>query len=474
MPDAVSSLAARAPWVLALDAGSSSVRASLYDRAGRALEDAPAARLPVAWRASPEGAMQADGEALLAACLGAVDGAMAVARERGIAVAAVGVCTFWHGVMGLGAGGRPVTPLFGWGDTRARDDAAALRGRVDAEAAHGRTGCFVHEVYPAAKLVWLRRTLGDTFPRVAAWGSLGELLARSLFGRRVTSVSMASGTGLLDARTLRWDGEMMAAAGVAAETLPEVSDEALTGLLPDYARRWPELAGVPWLPALGDGACASLGSGARGRRLALTVGTSAAVRVLRETADPPVPPGLWCYRLDARRVVWGRALSNAGNVHAWLRRTLRLPEREALDAALASPEARAHGLAVRPELLGERPPLEAGPGAAVAGLTLATTPVQIARAWLEAAAERIGEAVRATEAAFGEAEEIVAGGGALHASPAWARMIARAAGRPMRLATDAEVTARGAALLALERIGALDDAMEAERPPGTEVAPEAG
>ena len=474
MPDALPSLAARAPWVLALDAGSSSVRASLYDRAGRPLEDAPPARRGVAWRASPEGAMEADGETLLESCLEAVDGAMAVARERRIEVAAVGVCAFWHGVMGLGADGRPVTPLYGWGDTRAREDAAALRGRVDAEAAHGRTGCFVHEVYPAAKLVWLRRTLGDTFPRVAAWGSLGELLARALFGARRTSVSMASGTGLLDARALRWDGEMLTAAGVSPETLPEVSDAPLAGLLPAYARRWPELAAVPWMAALGDGACASLGSGACGRRLALTVGTSAAVRVLRETAGPVVPPGLWCYRLDARRAVWGRALSNAGNVHAWLRRTLRLPEREALDAALASPEARAHGLTVHPELVGERPPLEAGPGAAVAGLTLATTPEQIARAWLEAAAERIGEAVRATEAVFGEAEEIVAGGGALHASPAWARMIARTVGRPMWLAADAEVTARGAALLALERIGALEDALEAERPPGIEVAPEEG
>ncbi|HEX2202053.1 MAG TPA: FGGY family carbohydrate kinase, partial [Longimicrobium sp.] len=415
MTDSAISLSARAPWVLALDAGSSSVRAGLYDAVGRPLEGGPVARFRVAWRTSPEGAMEADGEALLAACAAAVDGAMEVAGRAGIEVAAVAVATFWHGVMGVGADGRPATPLYGWGDTRAREDAARLRGRVDAGAAHGRTGCFVHEVYPAAKLVWLRRTLGDTFPRVAAWGSLGELLALRLFGARRTSVSMASGTGLLDVRALRWDAEMMAAAGVEEGTLPEVSDAPLVGLLPEYARRWPGLAGVPWVPALGDGACASLGSGARGGRVALTVGTSAAVRVLRAEADPPVPPGLWCYRLDARRAVWGRALSNAGNVHAWLRRTLRLPEGEELDRALASAEARGHGLLVWPELVGERPPLEAGPGAEVRGLTLATTPVQIARAWLEAAAVGMAEALDAVEAAFGPADEVVAGGGALHA-----------------------------------------------------------
>jgi gluconokinase len=471
MPEADLPPAARAPWVLALDAGSSSVRAGLFDRFGRPLAPDAVARVGVAWRASAGGAMEADADEFLAACVAVIDGAVAAARAAGITVEAVGGATLWHGLVGVADDGRAVTPLYGWGDTRAREDAAALAGRLDAAAYHRRTGCFVHELYPAARLVWLRRTAGDSFPRVAAWGSVGELLWMRLFGARRTSVSMASGTGLLDVGRCAWDAETLAAVGVGADRLPEVSDEPVRGLLPGYARRWPELAEVPWFPALGDGACASLGSGACGARLAITVGTSAAVRALRDDAAA-VPEGLWCYRLDARRTVAGRALSNAGSAFAWLRRTLALPPADELEAALAAEPPGAHHLTVVPDLLGERPPLSGAPGASVEGLTLETTPVRIARAWMEAVAARIADAVRAVEAEVGPAAEIVAGGGALHASPTWARMIARALGRPMVLTAEAELTVRGAALVALERIGALGDAMAAERPAVTAVEPE--
>lgn len=447
--------ARRGPWILAIDIGSSSVRAQWMDAAGAPLSADVAARAEYAWRATPDGGMEADAEALAGLCIGVIDAAVGAGRAAGIASAAVAVAAFWHGLVGIGADGRAATPLYGWGDGRARGAAEALRARVDEGAAHRRTGCFLHELYPAAKLVWLRGPAGDSLPRSATWAGIGELLALRLFGRMRTSVSMASGTGLLDLHRQAWDGEMLDAAGVSADVLPEIGDAPFTGLREPFAARWPELAAVPWFPALGDGACASLGMGAAGRRVGLTVGTSAAVRVLREDADPVVPDGLWCYRLDARRTVCGRAMSNGGNGFAWLTRTLRLPPPEELEARLAAMQAGAHGLAVIPRLVAERPPRPDGPEtAAISGLTAATGPVEIVRAWLEASARAMAEAVGAVEAAFGPADEVVAGGGALHASPVWTRIIADALGRPMRLSPHLEATLRGAALLALERIGA--------------------
>jgi gluconokinase len=200
--------------------------------------------------------------------------------------------------------------------------------------------------------------------------------------------------------------------------------------------------------------------------------------VLRQDAEPVVPDGLWCYRLDARRTVAGRAMSNGGSVFAWLQRTLRLPPRDLLEAALAAMPPAAHGLAVVPRLLAERPPRPTGPETAlVAGMTAATGPVQIARAWLEAAAFTMADALDAVEAAFGAADEVVAGGGALRESPAWARIVTDALGRPLRLSPHSESTLRGAALLALERLGALDDAVgfarrEAEGAGGARMEPD--
>ncbi|HEX2207182.1 MAG TPA: FGGY family carbohydrate kinase [Longimicrobium sp.] len=447
--------ARRGPWILALDVGSSSVRAQWVDAAGAPLTEAVAARAGYAWRATPHGGMEADAGGLADLCIRVIDAAVEPGRAAAIQPAAVAMAAFWHGLAGVGADGRAVTPLYGWGDGRARSAADALRARVDEARMHRRTGCFLHELYPAARLVWLRGRAGDSLPRFATWAGIGELLALRLFGEMRTSPSMASGTGLLDIHRQVWDAEMLEAASISADALPAIGDAPFRGLREPFAARWPELARVPWFPALGDGACASLGMGAVGRTVGLTVGTSAAVRVLREDAEVVVPDGLWCYRLDGRRTVCGRALSNGGNGFAWLVRTLRLPPPDELEARLAEMPHGAHGLAVVPRLVSERPPRDGGPETAViAGLTAATAPVEIVRAWLEASAEAMAEALRALEAAFGPADEVVAGGGALEASPAWTRIIAGALGRPLRPSPHHETTLRGAALVALERIAA--------------------
>jgi gluconokinase len=347
---------------------------------------------------------------------------------------------------------------------------------VDADAAHARTGCWVHASYPTARLAWLREEHGDTFRRAAAWGSLDELLGLRLFGERRVSLSMASGTGLLDVHRMRWDPEMLEASGIGPGHLSELvdvdADGAYRGLLPEFARRWPELASVPWAPALGDGACATVGSGAgRHGRVALTVGTSLAVRVLRGAEDVRVDPGLWCYRLDATRVVHGRALSNGGNGFAWLQGMLQLPEQDVLERQIRAMEPGAHGLTVLPELLAPRPPFPAArPSATLVGLSSATTPAQVVRAWMEATACRAAEALEAVEAAFGPADAVWADGGALEASPAWAQVFCDAMGRPLHVTSEREATSRGAALVTVQRLGLAPDA--GDPPGGLDLAPE--
>ncbi len=56
------------------------------------------------------------------------------------------------------------------------------------------------------------------------------------------------------------------------------------------------------------------------------VGTSGALRLLYETEQPQPKPGLFVYRLDERRVLEGGALSDGGNLYAWLRKTLAVAD----------------------------------------------------------------------------------------------------------------------------------------------------
>src|SRR5207249_9321766 len=160
-----------------------------------------------------------------------------------------------------------VTPLYLWVDMRSAEGAAGLRGELGAEAVRQRTGCPLHAAYLPAKLSWLRRTDRSLFDRCARFVSFGELLAARLHGRLVVSPTAASGSGLLELASGRWDAAILAALGLDPSRLGEIVDSGavLRGLAPAFRARWPRLADVPWVPALGDGLTSNLGTAGCGK-----------------------------------------------------------------------------------------------------------------------------------------------------------------------------------------------------------------
>jgi len=332
-----------------------------------------------------------------------------------------------------------------------------LRSRVDEKAYHARVGCRLHTSYLPARLWWLRDRDAGAFRRTRRWVSFGEYLGLRLFGELRTSVSMASGTGLFDQWAQRWDPGILEVLGLGAEHLGPIVDlgQAFRGLRPEFRARWPALATVPWLPALGDGACSNVGAGCTtAARAALMVGTSGAMRVCFEADAVAIPDGLWCYRVDGRRLLLGGSLSNGGSLYAWLTETLALPSREPLEEMLQAMEPDAHGLTMLPFLAGERSlGWAAAARAAIVGLSLATQPVDIVRAALETVAYRFSMIHERLREACPGLREIVGTGGALLASPAWSGIMADALGTGITPSAEAEGSARGAVLLASEALG---------------------
>jgi len=127
-----------------------------------------------------------------------------------------------------------------------------------------------------------------------------------------------------------------------------------------------------------------------------------------------------------------------------------------LDDALAALEPDAHGLTVLPTFAGERSPGYAEDiRATIHGLSLATTPLEILRASMEAIAVRlstIDAALRESGVADANAQ-IVASGGALESSAAWCGMVADACGVPLMLTDAAEASSRGVVEVARWRSG---------------------
>jgi gluconokinase len=313
-----------------------------------------------------------------------------------------------------------LTPILGWRDTRSAAAAEWLARRLDAEAVHARTGAFLHPSYWPAKLAWLAETDPETFRRAARFVSFPDYLRRS----PETSLSMASTSGLLDLTTQDWDEELLGALGVDRERLPQIAD----------------------VPLWADAACSNAGAGCTTRdRAALMVGTSGALRVLYESERPQPKPGLFLYLADASRVVEGGALSDGGNLRAWLEETLADAE-----GSLAGRDPGDHGLTFLPFLGGERStgwnPDARG---AIAGLTFETSPLDIRQAAYEGVAFRFA----AIADLLPEIHEVVATGGGLLHDRDWVQIMADALARPVAVSAVPEASLRGAAVFALERQG---------------------
>lgn len=458
---AIGAASAEPPLILTIDIGSSSTRVLLYDRLGRSVEGV-SAQERYQLRTTPDGAAEDDADAALERAARCVDVALEQAGASVPQIGGVAVDTLVSNILAVDGAGRPLTPLVTYADTRNDADADALRRVLDEETVQERTGCLLRTSYWPARLAWFRRVQPHIWRRAARWITLGEYLELRLFGHCRVSLSAASWSGLLDRRSLSWDEPLLEHLGVRSSQISPLVDayDPLHELTGPYASRWPALHDIPWFPAVGDGAAANVGSGCTGHeRIALTLGTSGAMRVIQPDVEQ-VPPGLWCYRVDRSHALLGGATSEGGNVYGWLQRTLRLGGAAEVEAAISTFPPDGHGLTVLPFLAGERSPDWAGNvRATIHGITVATSPLEIVRASLEAVAYRF--AVIEERIASGAhcppncGHRLVASGGALLHSPAWMQIFADVLGRTVVASAEPEATSRGAAILALKAIGAI-------------------
>ncbi len=452
--------------VVALDIGTSSVRALAFDARGRKV--GREAQIPYSQTTLPAGGVEVEAERLLDLLGRCLDQLLPNLKQP---VAAVATSCFWHSLMALNDAGEPQTAVISWADNRAAAWIASLRRVLDEDESHARLGCVFHTSYWPAKLLWLRDERPELFRSPLKWMGFGEYLGLKWCGESRVSLAMASGTGLFDQNAKEWDDAMVARLPLSCEQLPPFGAE-LPALLPALAARWPQLARARWFSAIGDGACSNIGSGcADETRIGLNAGTSGAMRVvLRDFTGAP-PRGLWRYRVDENRSIVGGALSNAGNVLDWTRRNFRLPDDWQAQISAMKPDA--HGLTILPFLAGERAPLWNGDARfALAGASLDTEPLAIMRAVLEGTALRFA-AIGKLLLQLAPDAEIIFSGGVLEGIAPLQAILCDAIGAPLSGSREHEASARGAALLALEHLGAIDDAADVPFERGQHLAPNA-
>lgn len=454
---------ALSPLILTLDIGSSSTRAMIFDARARSIDDLEAREVHTL-HTEPDGTAIDHADELVHRVVAVIDRVIAMLGDRSSDIGAVAIDTYASNLLGLDRSSGPITPIYTYTDTRPTDDAARLRAEYDEATVLNRTGCLVRSSYLPARFMWLARTQPKLLQEVNRWISIGEYLFDQFFDRSVVSTSIASWSGLLNRHTLKWDSEWFKLLPVSIEQFSSLTDasEPISGLKSEWASRWPMLKDVPWFPAIGDGAAANLGSGcSTSSQVALTLGTSGAMRVALSGTPEKIPFGLWCYRIDRTTSLLGGATNEGGNVYAWLRQTLLIDTDDKFDAAINALEPNAHGLTALPFIAGERSPGYAGDvRVSITGLSINTQPIEIARAMLEAVAYRFAIIYQRIESAhppggFESSGRIIASGGGLLRRLAWLQIFADVLNRSVIASSEKEATSRGAALIALRSIGAI-------------------
>jgi glycerol kinase len=343
--------------------------------------------------------------------------------------------------------GEPVHHALVWQDRRTAARCEELRAAGHEPLIRQRTGLVIDPYFSGTKIEWLRRNVEAA--RSAVFGTIDSWLVFKLTARHVTDYSNASRTMLFDIRELRWDPELCGLLGVELASLPEPVPSAQI-----YGRTGVFGGDVPVAGIAGDQQAALFGQACQRAGMAKnTYGTGSFI-LLNTGRDAPQPgEGLlttiaWGlgnetdYALEAAVFITGAALQ-------WLRDGLGIigsaPESEGLAASLDSND----GVYFVPALTGlGSPHWDPYARGTIVGLTRGSGRAQLARAALEAIAYQTVDAVRAQEAAAGEALEVLkADGGAV--SNRWLMQFqADVLGAPVVVPEISETTALGAAYLA--------------------------
>ena len=455
-------MAANLDLVLAVDVGTSSVRAMVFDAAGNVTARSKCSYSTI--RPAPNQEEQ-DPDTIRNETYRAMVGCLAqsgAARER---VGAMCFSSQLYGIIALDAADRPMTRNILWSDSRAEPQAEAMKAAGVQGRLYPITGCPMNSIYPIAKLAWLGETEPEVFRQVRRFVSIKEYVVAPLIGAWVVDHSMASATGLFDIHRRRWHSEALAAVGVTEDRLSRpvsgaegfhlLAGSPLAGCgLPDRVQVF--LGG-------GDGPLANLGSGASAPgAVNVDLGTSGAARCTVTCPTVDAAGSLWCYCLTENLWTVGGVITNVGNAYQWLGDNVggaggsSRDAYELLNRLTADIEPGAGGLFFLPYLRKVRSPYWDGRlKGTVYGLTADHNVGHMARAMLESIAFDLRSIITLIRHECAVSDPVALTGG-MARSPILPQLLADVLGKEVFAPENAEGSIAGAAILGLMGLGAID------------------
>jgi gluconokinase len=380
-----------------------------------------------------------------------------------------------HSVILMGQDDQPLTRALTWADNRAVTEAAELKASPLGQQLFARTGVPIHPMSPLTKLMWFKRHQPELLQQTKQVLGIKEYVLWRLFGRYIEDYSIANATGLFNLNTLDWDAAALKLAGIKRAQLPQLvdTDYQINGLAADLAAKIGLDVETPFIVGASDGTLSNLGLNAvRPGDVAVTIGTSGAVRMVANA--PQIDPAgrLFTYYLDATHWVIGGPVNNGGIVFQWVRDQLFASEKAVADQAgtdlytqltqlAATIPAGAGGLLCQPYLGGERAPLwNADARGSYFGLTQSHTRAHLVRATLEGVVYNLNAVLQLVKTLTDEPLTIQASGGFAH-SQLWCQILADVFAQTVNIPASIESSALGAVILGMKSLGYITDLHEA-------------
>ena len=443
------------PYLLALDEGTSSARAVVFDGAA---QEVASSQLPVSCHYPQDGWVEQDAEEIWCAQIDVARQAIEKADIQPLQLSGIGIANQRETtIVWERSSGKPVGPAIVWQCRRSSNLCRRLIDAGHAAMVTQHTGLLLDPYFCATKIRWILDHLPDGQARADAgdllFGTVDSWLVYKLTAGRshVIDVTNASRTLLLNLDSRDWDNEMLSLFDVPRPMLPRLVPS--TG---DLARTDASVLGaeVPIGGIAGDQQAALFGQACFRAGLSKnTYGTGCFM--LMHVGDSPVASGnrllstLAASRKSERAYALEGSVFVAGAAIQWLRDSLGLLTKAAESEQLAQSVADTGGVYFVPAFVGLGAP-HWNPSARglIAGLTRSATRAHIVRAALEAMAYQTRELVEAMQAdAQSPISELRADGGAA-GNGFLMQFQADILGIPVVRPAYTETTALGAAFLA--------------------------
>lgn len=440
--------------ILAIDQGTTSTRAILFDRAAQVLA--------VEQREFPQhypqaGWVEHDAEDIWRDTLAVANGAIAKSAVDISAVAAIGITNQRETIVVWDRStGEPVHRAIVWQDRRTADVCDALRADGVEPLVQSRTGLLLDPYFSGTKLAWILDHVPGARERAErgelAAGTIDSFLVWRLTGGRVhaTDPTNAGRTMLFDIHRNRWDDDLLRLLNVPPQILPEVRDNS--GL---FGTSDTSLLGkaLPIAGMAGDQQAALIGQGCLspgmvkatyGTGCFMLMNTGAAVTSTNRLLTTPAYRlgGKTTYALEGSIFVAGAAIK-------WLRDKLGIIASASDTQSLALTVEDNHGVYLVPGFVGlGAPHWRPDARALITGMTLDTSAAHLARAALEAVAFQTRDLATAMVADGGAPPASLRIDGGMAANDWLCQFLADIVECPVERPANVETTALGAALLA--------------------------